>query len=40
MRFAEALGETTAAEQVMDNYNARLEEFRSQMGGRAADIEI
>lgn len=40
MSFAEALGKTTAAEQVMNNYQARTEEFKAQMGSRAAEIDV
>lgn len=40
MRHAEALGKTAEAKQVMDNYYARLEEFKQQMGNRAAEIEV
>lgn len=40
MRHAEALGKTAEAKRVMDNYNARLEEFKQQMGNRAAETEV
>lgn len=40
MHHAEALGKTAEAEQVMDNYYARLEEFHKQMGNRAAETEV
>jgi iron complex transport system substrate-binding protein len=40
MRYAEVLGKTTEAEQVMEQYQARLEEFRQQMGSRAAKTEV
>lgn len=30
--YAEALGKTTIAQQLMDNYTARLEEFKTRMG--------
>jgi iron complex transport system substrate-binding protein len=40
MHHAEALGKTAEAEQVMDRYYARLEEFKQQMGSRAAEIEV
>jgi iron complex transport system substrate-binding protein len=40
MRHAEALGKTAEAEQVMDSYYARLEEFKQQMGSRAAETEV
>jgi iron complex transport system substrate-binding protein len=40
MRYAEALGKTTEAEQVMDQYQARLEEFQQQMGNRAVETEV
>lgn len=39
-RYAEVLDKTTEAEQVMNNYYARLEEFQRQMSGRAAEIEV
>lgn len=40
MSFAEALGKTAAAEQVINNYQARTEEFKAQMGSRAAEIDV
>lgn len=40
MRYAEALGKTTEAEQVMNQYQARLEKFQQQMGNRAAETEV
>jgi iron complex transport system substrate-binding protein len=40
MRHAAALGKTAEAEQVMDNYYARLEEFQKRMGNRAAETEV
>jgi len=40
MHYAEALGKTTEAEQVMNQYQARLETFQQQMGNRAAETEV
>jgi iron complex transport system substrate-binding protein len=40
MRHAEALGKTAEAKQVMDSYDARLEEFKQQMGSRAAETKV
>lgn len=40
MRHAEALGKTAEAKKVMDNYYARLEDFKQQMGTRAAETEV
>jgi iron complex transport system substrate-binding protein len=39
-QFAAALGKTAEAEQVMDNYYARTEDFKTQMEGRAAELEV
>lgn len=40
MHHADALGKTAEAEQVMDAYYARLEEFKQQIGDRAAKTEV
>lgn len=40
MRYAEALNKTAEAKRVMDNYNARLDEFKQQMGNRAAETKV
>ncbi|MEA5451749.1 iron-siderophore ABC transporter substrate-binding protein [Leptolyngbya sp. CCNP1308] len=40
MSFAEALGKTAEAHQVMDDYYARTEEFKARMGDRAAEIDV
>jgi iron complex transport system substrate-binding protein len=40
MRYAEALNKTAEAKKVMDDYYARLEEFKQQMGTRAAETEV
>jgi iron complex transport system substrate-binding protein len=39
-RFAAVLNMTSEAEQVMDDYYARTEDFKTQMGGRAAELEV
>jgi iron complex transport system substrate-binding protein len=39
-QFAEVLGKTAEAEQVMDDYYARAEDFKAQMQGRAAELEV
>jgi iron complex transport system substrate-binding protein len=40
MRYAEALDKTAEAEQVMNRYYERLEEFKQRMGTRAAETEV
>ncbi len=40
MHCAEVFGKTTEAKQVMNNYYARLEKFKQQMGNRAAQIAV
>ena len=40
MRFAETLGKTAEAEQVMKNYQARIEEFKARMGDRADEFDV
>jgi iron complex transport system substrate-binding protein len=39
-QFAAVLGKTAEAEQVMDNYYARTEDFKAMMQGRAAELEV
>ena len=39
IKYAEALGKTETAEQIMSNYDARIEEFQSQMGERLSETE-
>ncbi|MEO0378143.1 MAG: iron-siderophore ABC transporter substrate-binding protein [Cyanobacteria bacterium P01_A01_bin.17] len=38
--YADALGETDKAEQIMADYDARIEEFRMQMGDRLQETEV
>ncbi|WP_416674503.1 iron-siderophore ABC transporter substrate-binding protein [Egbenema bharatensis] len=40
MHYAAVLGKTAEAEQVMNDYYARLEEFQQRMGNRAAETEV
>jgi iron complex transport system substrate-binding protein len=40
MNFAEALGKTDVAEQILQDYNDRLETFKSQMGDRLENTEV
>ncbi|PSB17316.1 iron-siderophore ABC transporter substrate-binding protein [filamentous cyanobacterium CCP1] len=40
MSLAEMLQKTAIAEQVMEDYNARLEEFQQQMGNRLQQIDV
>jgi iron complex transport system substrate-binding protein len=40
MRYAEVLGKTAESEQVMNNYYARLEEFKQLMGNRANQLKV
>ncbi|WP_197064728.1 iron-siderophore ABC transporter substrate-binding protein [Leptolyngbya sp. KIOST-1] len=40
MGYAEAFDKTAAAQQVMDDYYARAEDFKTQMGDRAAELEV
>ncbi|PSB04554.1 iron-siderophore ABC transporter substrate-binding protein, partial [filamentous cyanobacterium CCP2] len=40
MRYAEVLGKTAEAEQVMVRYYQRLEDFQQQMGTRATEIDV
>ena len=39
-KYAEALGETDRAEQIMADYNARIDEFQAQMGDRLEQTEV
>jgi len=40
MRYAEVLGKTAEAEQLMARYYQRLKDFQQQMGTRAAEIDV
>jgi iron complex transport system substrate-binding protein len=40
MDFAEALGKTDVAEQILQDYNDRLETFKTQMGDRLEDTQV
>lgn len=40
MQYAEVLGKTTEAEQVMARYYQRLEDFQQQMGTRTPEIDV
>jgi len=40
MHYAEVLGKTAEAEQVMARYYQRLEDFQQQMGTRAAEVDV
>lgn len=39
-QFAAVLGKTAEAEQVMDDYYARIKDFKTKMEGRAAELEV
>jgi iron complex transport system substrate-binding protein len=39
LKFAEALGKTEKAKQILADYNARLAQFKSKMGAGAASLE-
>ena len=39
-KYAEALGKTDKAEQIMADYQARIEEFQAQMGDRLGETEV
>ena len=39
-KYAEALGKTDKAEQIMADYQARIEEFQAQMGDRLKSTEV
>ena len=39
-KYVEALGKTDKAEQIMADYQARIEEFQAQMGDRLQKIEV
>ena len=39
-KYAEALGKTEKAEQIMIDYQARIEEFQTQMGARLPQTEV
>lgn len=39
-KYAEALGKTDRAEQIMRDYNARIEDFQAQMGDRLKTTEV
>ena len=39
-KYAEALGKTDQAEQIMADYNARIEDFQAQMGDRLKKTEV
>ncbi|NEQ31407.1 MAG: iron-siderophore ABC transporter substrate-binding protein [Leptolyngbya sp. SIO4C5] len=39
-QMAEALGKTDRAEQILTDYNARIEKFQSQMGDRLKQTEV
>ncbi|WP_316436259.1 iron-siderophore ABC transporter substrate-binding protein [Leptolyngbya sp. NK1-12] len=40
LNFAEALGKTAAAEQILQDYNNRLEIFKTQMGSRLKQTKV
>lgn len=40
MLYAEALGKTQVAQQLMNDYNARLEKFKAQMGEQLKQTEV
>ncbi|MBV9789373.1 MAG: iron-siderophore ABC transporter substrate-binding protein [Chloroflexi bacterium] len=40
MLHAEALGKTTEAQKLMDDYTARLDEFKTKMGDRLANTKV
>lgn len=39
-KYAEALGKTDKAEQIMADYHARIEKFQAQMGDRLSETEV
>ena len=39
-KYAEALGKTDKAEQIIGDYNARIEKFQTQMGDRIQETEV
>lgn len=40
LHFADALGQTAAAEQILQDYTARLDTFKAQMGDRLQDTQV